>query len=42
MSEPDLNRGNDGSASRKEGSGPECEQERQRKIIHIDMDAFYA
>jgi DNA polymerase IV len=42
MSEPDLNRGNDGSASTKERSGPECEQERQRKIIHIDMDAFYA
>jgi DNA polymerase-4 len=42
MVEPDLNRGEKGFAS-AEGRGElELEQERPRKIIHVDMDAFYA
>jgi DNA polymerase-4 len=42
MAEPDLNREVKGFAS-AEGRGElELEQERPRKIIHVDMDAFYA
>jgi DNA polymerase-4 len=41
MAEPDLNREVKGFAS-AEGRGElELEQERPRKIIHVDMDAFY-
>ena len=42
MAEPHLNRGEKGFASAEGRSDPEFEQERPRKIIHIDMDAFYA
>jgi DNA polymerase IV len=42
MAEPDLNRGEEGSASAEGRSGLEFKQERPRKIIHVDMDAFYA
>jgi DNA polymerase IV len=42
MAEPDLNRGEEGSASAEARSGLEFKQERPRKIIHVDMDAFYA
>jgi DNA polymerase IV len=42
MAEPDLNRGEEGSALAEGRSGLEFEQERPRKIIHVDMDAFYA
>jgi DNA polymerase IV len=41
MAEPDLNCGEEGSASAGR-SGLAFEQERPRKIIHVDMDAFYA
>src|SRR5262249_1355988 len=41
MTEPDLDRGKEGFASAG-GGDLEFEQERPRKIIHIDMDAFYA
>src|SRR6516165_6322659 len=42
MTEPDLDRGKAGFASAGGCSDLEFEQERPRKIIHIDMDAFYA
>src|SRR6202022_1821816 len=42
MAESHLNRGEKGVASAEGRSDLELEQERQRKIIHIDMDAFYA
>ena len=42
MAEPHLNRGEKGFASAEGRSDLEFEQERPRKIIHIDMDAFYA
>src|SRR5437016_4440212 len=42
MAEPDLSRGEEGSASGEGRSDLELEQERPRKIIHVDMDAFYA
>jgi len=42
MTEPDLDRGKEGFASAGGCSDLEFEQERPRKIIHIDMDAFYA
>jgi len=42
MAEPDLNRGEERSSPTEGRSGPEFEHERPRKIIHIDMDAFYA
>ena len=42
MAEPDLNRGEDGFASAERSSELGFEQERPRKIIHVDMDAFYA
>jgi DNA polymerase-4 len=41
MTEPDLDRGKEG-ASAGGCSDLGLEQERPRKIIHIDMDAFYA
>jgi impB/mucB/samB family len=40
--EPHLNRGEKGFASAEGRSDLEFEQERPRKIIHIDMDAFNA
>lgn len=42
MPEPDLNRGEDGFASTDGRSALESGLERPRKIIHVDMDAFYA
>ena len=42
MAEPHLNRGEKGFASAEGHSDLGFEQERPRKIIHIDMDAFYA
>src|SRR5215510_13297277 len=42
MTESDLNRGKEGFASAGGCSDLGFEQERPRKIIHIDMDAFYA
>src|SRR5215510_13478868 len=42
MTESDLNRGKEGFASAGGCSDVGFEQERPRKIIHIDMDAFYA
>jgi impB/mucB/samB family len=42
QAEPDLSRGEEGSVSEEGRSDLEFEQERPRKIIHIDMDAFYA
>src|SRR5438034_10439315 len=42
MPQPDLNRGEEGFASAELRSDLEFEQERPRKIIHVDMDAFYA
>ena len=42
MTEPDLDRVKEGFASAGGCSDLEFEQERPRKIIHIDMDAFYA
>ena len=42
MAEPDLDRGEEEPASAERRSGLELEQERPRKIIHVDMDAFYA
>jgi DNA polymerase-4 len=42
MAESHLNRGENGFASGEGRSDLEFEQERPRKIIHIDMDAFYA
>jgi DNA polymerase IV len=41
MAEPDLNRGEEGFAS-AEGRSELGFEERPRKIIHVDMDAFYA
>jgi DNA polymerase IV len=41
MAEPDLNRG-EGLASASRGSDLEFQTGPQRKIIHVDMDAFYA
>ena len=42
VAEPDWNYGEDGPASTGRRSDQGWEQERPRKIIHIDMDAFYA
>src|SRR5438105_14613446 len=42
MTEPDLDRGKEGFASAGGCSDLGFEFERPRKIIHIDMDAFYA
>jgi len=42
MAEPHLSRGEKGFASAEGHSDLGFEQERPRKIIHIDMDAFYA
>src|SRR5216117_1700266 len=42
QAEPDLSRGEEGSVSEEGRSDLEFEQEGPRKIIHIDMDAFYA
>jgi impB/mucB/samB family protein len=42
MTEPDLDRGKEGFASAGGYSDLGFEQEHPRKIIHIDMDAFYA
>ena len=42
MAELDLNRGEEGFASAEGRSDLEFEQGRPRKIIHVDMDAFYA
>src|SRR5262244_2543920 len=42
MTEPDLDRGKEGFASAGGCGDLGFEQERPRKIIHIDMDAFYA
>jgi DNA polymerase IV len=41
MAEPDLNP-SEGFALAPRGSDLEVEQGSQRKIIHVDMDAFYA
>jgi hypothetical protein len=40
MAGPDLNRGEEGFSSAEGRSDLEFEQERPRKIIHVDMDAF--
>jgi DNA polymerase-4 len=42
MAEPDLSRGEEGFASAQARSALELDQGRPRKIIHVDMDAFYA
>ena len=42
MAEPDWNHGEEESASAERRSDQGSDQERPRKIIHIDMDAFYA
>ena len=42
VAEPDWNHGEEGSASTEGRSDQGWEHERPRKIIHIDMDAFYA
>src|SRR5262245_27338549 len=42
MAEPDRNRGEEGFASAEGRSELGFEQERPRKIIHVDMDALYA
>ncbi|MGZ8299663.1 MAG: DNA polymerase IV [Rhodoplanes sp.] len=42
MPELGRNRRGNGIASAAGRSGPESEPERPRKIIHVDMDAFYA
>jgi DNA polymerase-4 len=42
VAEPDWNHGEEGSASTAGRGDQGWEQERRRKIIHIDMDAFYA
>src|SRR5438034_9499751 len=42
MPQPDLNRDEEGFASAELRSDLEFEQEGPRKIIHVDMDAFYA
>src|SRR5262249_53521433 len=42
MTEPDLDSGKERFASAGGCSDLEVEQERPRKIIYIDMDAFYA
>jgi len=42
MAEPDRNRGEEGFASAEGRSELEFEQDPPRKIIHVDMDAFYA
>jgi DNA polymerase IV len=42
MPEPDLNHGEDGFASAMGHAVLESGPERPRKIIHVDMDAFYA
>ena len=41
MTDSDLNRC-EGFASAQRGSGLQLEPGLQRKIIHVDMDAFYA
>ena len=41
MTDSDLNR-SEGFASAQRGSGLQLERGPQRKIIHVDMDAFYA
>jgi DNA polymerase-4 len=42
MPEPDLNHGENDLASADGQGAPQPGSERPRKIIHIDMDAFYA
>jgi len=42
MTEPDWNHAEEESASSERRSDQGSDQERPRKIIHIDMDAFYA
>jgi len=42
VAEPDWNHGEEGTASTEGRGDRRWEQERPRKIIHIDMDAFYA
>src|SRR5262245_59339191 len=42
VTEPDLNHGEQRLASAGGRSDQVWEQERPRKIIHVDMDAFYA
>ena len=42
VTETNLNHEEEGSASAERHSDQGSEQERPRKIIHIDMDAFYA
>src|SRR5687767_15963511 len=42
MAEADRNRGEEGFASAEGRRDLQFEQERPRKIIHVDMDAFYA
>jgi DNA polymerase IV len=42
MAEPDPGRGDGGPLSTGARSGEGLERERLRKIIHVDMDAFYA
>ena len=42
MAEPDWNHGEEESAPAERRSDQGSDQERPRKIIHIDMDAFYA
>src|SRR6266498_3077610 len=42
MTEPDMDRGKEAFASAGGCRDLGFEQERPRKIIHIDMDAFYA
>jgi len=42
MAEPEPSHEEKGIASAEARSDLELEQERPRKIIHVDMDAFYA
>jgi DNA polymerase-4 len=42
VAEPDWNHEEEGSASAEPRSDQGSDQERPRKILHIDMDAFYA
>jgi DNA polymerase IV len=42
MAEPEPSRGDEGIASAEARTDLDLEQERPRKIIHVDMDAFYA
>jgi len=42
VTEPELNHGEEGFASAGGRNNQPAEQEHPRKIIHIDMDAFYA